>query len=331
MNSEDLLPQVFTPLSTIIHAMGAQPAKNAGALIAVNAIKGAIPIIHGPKGCAALRKINSFSIHSLFPYTLCTNLGEFDLVFGAEKKLKDAIVETYKRYKPELIIVIPTCPIDMIGDDIGVAVREAKKEVKCKVIYSTGELIKGRPIGYHDVIYNLFDQLFYEGYRTEKLKDSVNIITFPIHSSDNKIDEAKNILEEIGIKVNKIFFQDTTLKDIYDLPRAELNISDSETPWMRLIKEKLDIPYHLISSFEESPYGIESTKKFFLGVAKFFRKEKEAEKIIKIREEEIREKLKEENFFFDLIITNPDRKVGRKQILTPSPVKKWALENGVEV
>ena len=43
------------------------------------------------------------------------------------------------------------------------------------------------------------------------------------------------------------------------------------------------------------------------------------------------EKLKEKKFFFDLIITNPDRKVGRKQILTPSPVKKWALENNIPV
>jgi methionyl-tRNA formyltransferase len=33
------------------------------------------------------------------------------------------------------------------------------------------------------------------------------------------------------------------------------------------------------------------------------------------------EKLKEEKFFFDLIITNQDKPVGRKKILTPSPVK----------
>jgi len=33
------------------------------------------------------------------------------------------------------------------------------------------------------------------------------------------------------------------------------------------------------------------------------------------------EKLKKNNFLFDLIITNPDRPTGRKKILTPSPVK----------
>ncbi len=43
------------------------------------------------------------------------------------------------------------------------------------------------------------------------------------------------------------------------------------------------------------------------------------------------EKLKNEDFLFDVIITNPDKPVGRKKILTPSPVKKWAEENKIEV
>jgi len=43
------------------------------------------------------------------------------------------------------------------------------------------------------------------------------------------------------------------------------------------------------------------------------------------------EKLKNKDFLFDLIVTNPDKPVGRKKVLTPSPVKKWALENGIEV
>lgn len=38
--------------------------------------------------------------------------------------------------------------------------------------------------------------------------------------------------------------------------------------------------------------------------------------------------LKEEHDL-QLVITTPDRPAGRKKILTPSPVKKWAVENGV--
>ena len=43
------------------------------------------------------------------------------------------------------------------------------------------------------------------------------------------------------------------------------------------------------------------------------------------------EKLKKNDFLFDLIITNPDRPTGRKKILTPSAVKIWAKENNIEI
>ena len=43
------------------------------------------------------------------------------------------------------------------------------------------------------------------------------------------------------------------------------------------------------------------------------------------------EELKANNFYFDLIITNPDKPMGRKKVLTPSPVKEWALENKIKV
>lgn len=42
------------------------------------------------------------------------------------------------------------------------------------------------------------------------------------------------------------------------------------------------------------------------------------------------ETLKNLGFSFDLIITNPNKPVGRKKILTPPPVKKWAKENKID-
>ena len=38
----------YGTISMIVHAMACQPAKNAGALMAVNAISDAVPLIHGP-------------------------------------------------------------------------------------------------------------------------------------------------------------------------------------------------------------------------------------------------------------------------------------------
>ncbi|GAB6163913.1 hypothetical protein JCM12298_30730 [Desulfothermus naphthae] len=296
MEKEKLLSSVCTPLSMIVHAMASQPAKNAGALVAVNAISDAIPIIHGPFGCAALRKINSFSVYSLFPRTPCTNMKEIDLVYGAEKKLKRAIIEAYKRYKPSLIVVIPTCPSDMIADDIASAAHEAKKEVRCKVVYSTGELIKGRPIGYHDAVYSILDQLLPEGFKTDKKKDSVNLITFPFHSSENRMDEFQDLLEEIGIKVNRIFFYRTKVEDIFELPKAELNIADSSSPWLKLMEKRFGIPSYVVSSIESenSSYGIEETSRILLDIASFFGKKEEAKKAVQRKKEDAISRLEKE-------------------------------------
>jgi len=299
--SIESLSCAYQPISMIVHAMACQPAKNAGALMAVNAIADAIPLIHGPMGCAALRKMNSFSVYTLFDRTPCTDLKEMDIVFGAENRLKKAIVETYERYRPSLIVVIPTCPSDMIGDDIASAVRQAKREVGCEVVYSTGELIKGRPIGYHDVLCSLFDQLLPEDLEIKKIEGAVNLITFPIHSSDNKMDEMVEILEEIGIEVNKIFFHNTTLKDIYDLPKAELNITDIPSPWLKQMKERFSIPYYATSSLDNptdveeiNPHGMENSARVFLEIAELLGKRERALKVVEKRKREAKERLIEE-------------------------------------
>lgn len=291
----------YQTISMIVHAMASQPAKNAGALMAVNAISDAVPLLHGPLGCGGLRKMNSFGVYSLFPRTPCTNLNELDLVYGAEEKLIRGIKETYERYHPALIVVIPTCPSDMIGDDLAAAVRAAKRDVDCEVVYSTGELIKGRPIGFHDVLCALFDQLLPEEKKVAKIKDSVNIITFPIHSSGSKTEEMEEILGEMGIKVNKVFFHNTKLKDIYDLPRASLNITDLPLPWLDRMKERFGTDYFATSSAgnlsdaaEIIPLGIKESASIFLNIARLFGKEKIAKEILDRKVKEAEEKLTDE-------------------------------------
>lgn len=46
---------------------------------------------------------------------------------------------------------------------------------------------------------------------------------------------------------------------------------------------------------------------------------------------DILERLKQDDFLPSLIVTNPDKPVGRKHILTPSPVKLWAKKNSIPI
>ena len=298
MNYEKILSSVYSPVSTIVHAVASQPAKNAGALTAVFGIKGAIPLIHGPMGCASLRKMNSFNISSLFPYTPCTNLTELDMVFGAGEKLTAAIVETYKRYRPSLIVVIPTCPSDMIGEDIESSVSAAKKQVNCEVVYSTGELIKGRPIGYHDVLYSIFDQLLPKDFKFKRVEKSVSFVSFPVHTSSNKFQELKEIMEDMGIRVNKVYFYKTDVSDIRKIVQSELIISDTSSPWLELLKKRFGVSLFITSTSstleEKNPYGIEHTASMLLKIAKILGLGEDARKVIEKKKRMAKERLSEE-------------------------------------
>jgi hypothetical protein len=54
--------RLYQPVAMLVHGIASMPAKNAGALMAVSGIKDAVPLIHGPPGCANLRQMNSFNV-----------------------------------------------------------------------------------------------------------------------------------------------------------------------------------------------------------------------------------------------------------------------------
>jgi nitrogenase molybdenum-cofactor synthesis protein NifE len=269
--------------------------KVAGALLAVSKIKNAVPLIHGPVGCAFQRRINPFELSSNFfeiPIP-CTDMTDLDTVYGGEEALKESIKQTYERYNPELIVVITTCQSDIIGDDVKAAIDEIKADIGCDIVFSTGSLFpKARDIsvvGTQDVLYAIVDQLLDDDER-ENEKKSVNVAISSVHGATSEMSEMKGILEKIGIKINGVYFDGTaatTVEDLKNMPRAELNIVDYPQAWAKLMKEKFGIEY--IETFPmslrrpeaSSPFGIEGGTKFFTEVAGKFGLEEKARDVIK--------------------------------------------------
>lgn len=99
-NESPLFESFAKTYSTLpLHGIAAIPGKISGALLVTNAIEDAIPLIHGPVGCAFQRKVNPFKPYSPFYTTPCTNLNDIDVVYGGEEKLKEGIKETYQKYQ----------------------------------------------------------------------------------------------------------------------------------------------------------------------------------------------------------------------------------------
>lgn len=300
-----LKPLINAYSSLPLHGITAIPGKISGALMVADAIEDAVPLIHGPIGCSYQRKINPFRPYLPFYDTPCTDMNDLDVVYGGEDKLRLGIQETYERYHPNLIVVITTCASDLIGDDFKAVIEETKGDVGCEVVYTTGDFTeKSKPVGYQDSLYAITDQMICKDIEKEEIaknEGSVNIITFPIHGAGLKTDEMVSVLREMGIKINKVCFDHTRVKDLLDLPRAELTITDYPMAWTKLMKERLDVEHYETvawDSYKESrdaellsPYGIEGSTRVFTEIAKRMDKEGEAEEVLERRKREAKGRL----------------------------------------
>ena len=303
-NRLNVVSDIFSAIP--LHRRTTVMGKVAGALLAVSKIKNAVPLIHGPAGCAYQRRINPFELSSNF-YEIpipCTDMTDLDTVYGGEEALKESIKQTYEQYNPELIVVITTCQSDIIGDDVKAAIDEIKADIGCDIVFSTGSLFPKRRdisvVGTQDVLYAIVDQLLDDDER-EKEKKSVNVAISSVHGAASEMSEMKGMLEKIGIKINGIYFDGTaatTVEDLKNMPRAELNIVDYPQAWAILMKEKFGIEY--IETFPmslrrpeaSSPFGIEGGTKFFTEVAGKFGLEEKAKKIIEEEKRKIEPELK---------------------------------------
>jgi len=301
-----------------------------GAYCCISEIKGAIPLLHGPVGCAffpklvppdAIRtKLLGVNFSSPFP---CTDMNEKDVIYGGAEKLRKAILEVDRYYKPDLIGVIISCPAAIIGDDVKDVVRRVKREIDAEILYtpssagfSDDERVEDfdrhaedlisvwkdpdkkpkwgiEKCGRLDTIYSIVEQLVEEP--KEKIKNSINIDTYGrfhwFEDLEGEIKEIKKILKEIGIFVNTVF-PGCSVKEIKDMAKAELNFMRRSERSAILMKERFGIDY-IFDIFGNRYVGIDGAKRFYLDVAERFGLKKRAEQVLREVERSLWDKVNE--------------------------------------
>jgi nitrogenase molybdenum-iron protein alpha chain len=117
-----------------------------------------INITHGPVGCGFyswLTRRNQTDAgadgDNYINYCFTTDMQDEEIIFGGEKKLKQAIAEAYENFHPKAIAVFSTCPVGLIGDDVHAVCREMKKELGINVFGFSCEGYKGvsQSAGHH--------------------------------------------------------------------------------------------------------------------------------------------------------------------------------------
>ena len=279
--------------------------KLSGSVYAVTEIEGALPLVHGPNGCAFHQRLTPRRMYAPVQDMPCTNLDENAVIYGGEDQLREKIVDTYNRYKPELIAVLPTCVSGLTGDDIQGVIHEVKAKVPCEVLYvpcegfahrsrqSLDVMMKEhlkawkdpsmfptreiRGCGHMEVMLAITDQLMEE---QDVEEHSVNIETFggrQNYGFKRQLEETKKLFASMGIKINTTLLS-CTVEELKKAPAAELNIVGRGIRWAEQMETEFGTKYLRRMRFFYS--GLEGTEKFLMEIASKLGLDGEAEEVI---------------------------------------------------
>jgi nitrogenase molybdenum-cofactor synthesis protein NifE len=121
----------------VCRSRGGESCAFDGAMIVLQPIADTAHIVHGPIACCG----NSWegrgtqsSKGNLHTMGFTTDMGEIDIVYGAEEKLLNAVRRTYEAVTPKAIFVYSTCVSGLIGEDIDAICKRAENELGIRVI-----------------------------------------------------------------------------------------------------------------------------------------------------------------------------------------------------
>jgi len=233
--------------------------------VVVGPIKDMVHIVHGPIGCAfyawGTRRNKARADDNTPPdkiySSLCvsTDMQESDIVFGGEKKLAKMIDEVVETFHPRAISICATCPVGLIGDDLGAVAKAAQERHGIQILSFNCEGYKGvsQSAGHHIANNNIMEYVIGTGPdRDPDEKYLINILGEYNIGADGW--EIERILGDIGYKVNCILTGDSSILNIRKLHQANLN----------LVQCHRSINY--IAEMMETKYGIPWLKVNFIGI-----------------------------------------------------------------
>lgn len=203
-------------------------------------------IIHDASGCTG--NYTGFDEPRWYDnqrFVYCSGLREIDAVLGDDNKLINKILKANKDLNPEFIAVLGS-PVPMIiGSDMNGIAKEMEMicQKPCLGFDTTG-------LNYYDVgaskAYLKIAERFIED-KNEKIKNSINLLgVTPLDFGiKNNVSDLKNIFEENSVRVNTCWSMGTSLDEIKNTTKAEMNVvvSVSGLEVARYLKKKFHMPY----------------------------------------------------------------------------------------
>jgi nitrogenase molybdenum-iron protein alpha chain len=280
------------------------------ALSILSTLPDTVVLVHGAIGCGGAAHNYNASMRSrqmgdvsnpAGTLWISTALGERDVVAGGEGKLRDAILDADRRYRPSAIVIVNTCTPSVIGDDIDGVVDAVQDSVSATVVpvHCEGIRTKVMATAYDAVYHGIAKHLIETPHdleiptvdgeiaeAAERIRRAKLVNLFNVSSmGDLDEDELARLLRSIGLEVN-IFPCYAHPENMKYATEAALSVSTCPTHddyFVEFLREAYDVPYLL----QHMPIGIGQTSDWLRGVAKHFDLEEIAERLIEREEAEL--------------------------------------------
>ena len=255
-----------------------------------------INLTHGPIGCGfyswlTRRNQTDASKDNINYMTYCfsTDMQDDNIVFGGEKKLKQALREAIEIFHPKAIGVFSTCPVGLIGDDVHSVCREVKEEYNNEVnIFGFScEGYKGvsQSAGHHIANNQLYKHAL--GIDDTPVEGKFKINLLGEYNIGGDAFEIERLFDKCGISLIGTFSGNSTMAGFGQAHQADLNLvmcHRSINYVATMMEEKYGIPWMKINFI-----GSKASAKALRKIAEYFEDDELTARVEEVIAEEMPE------------------------------------------
>ena len=303
VDSDCTVPEIQSNTRTIPGLMSQRGCTYAGCKgVVLGPTRDILNITHGPIGCGFyswLTRRNQTrpkgpEDHNFMQYCFSTDMQDEQIIFGGEKKLKQAVQEAYDTFKPKAIGIFATCPVGLIGDDVHAVAREMKEKLGINVFAFSCEGYKGvsQSAGHHIANNGVFKHIV--GLDDTEQEGEFKINMLGEYNIGGDAFEIERLFEDCGITLISSFSGNSSYDQFANSHTADLNLimcHRSINYVAEMMETKFGIPWIKVNFI-----GAEATAKSLRKIAAYFENPKLTAKVEEViaREMPEVEKVREE-------------------------------------
>lgn len=238
----------------ICRSRGGESCAFDGAMIVLQPIADTAHIVHGPIACCGNSWEGRGTLSTqgdMHMMGFTTDMGEMDIVYGGERKLYNAILETHDKVNPKAIFVYATCVSGLTGEDLEAVCRKTEKKLGIAVIpVNAPGFVGPKNLGNRIAGEVLLDHVIGTGTARSTSNHDINLIGEYNIAGDLWLIEP--VLKKAGLRVLSRITGDSTFEEITYAHKARLNVVVCSRALINIAKgmeKKYGIPYVEVSFF----------------------------------------------------------------------------------